>query len=173
MGVAHAFGLSKPFSTQSRPFSINALLLSMLAHKSNISSSIKQHSQSFPLDYSASLVQLFKELESVPENASLSKLESIFYRNEADVGAGFMLIQTQLQNGNTHAAAGTLEKIFHALRGADHVRYAPGLISLALLLFSKIGKEEKATSLLMDAKNYWTKQGSSVGYIHGISDNRM
>jgi hypothetical protein len=154
--------LSKPFLAQSQPFSANSLLLSSQAHKSNITAAIRKHQKLHPLDHSASLVQIFRELGGSSETAFLNKLSEIFYRDETNVAAALMLVQAHAQKGNTQMAVATLEKLFHALKNMDKVRYAPGLISLAVLLFPKVGKEEKATSLLMDAKAYWGKKENFV-----------
>ena len=152
-----AFTASKPFLAQSGPFSATALLLASQVHKS-IDGSHKIH----PLDYRASLIRIHHELEGVPESAVLNKMESIFHRDGKDVAAALLLIQIQMQKGSTHAAAVTLEKLFQALRDTGEVKYAPGLVSLAGLLFPQVGKEEKATTLLMDAKTYWSSKETSV-----------
>jgi hypothetical protein len=115
-----------------------------------------------PLDYAASLIRIHHELEGVPESAVLYKMESIFHRDEKDVAAALILIQSQMQKGIPHAAAATLEKLFHALKDPSQVKYAPGLVSLAVLLYPQVGKEEKATTLLMEAKNYWMGKDNSV-----------
>jgi hypothetical protein len=86
----------------------------------------------------------------------LTKLTTIFHRDETDVSAAMMLIQMQVQSGNMQMAAGTLEKLLHALRDMSDVKFAPGLVSLTVSLFAKVGKEEKATALLLDAKSYWS-----------------
>jgi hypothetical protein len=160
--AAQAFNSSKPFLAQSQTFSVNSLLLSSLAYKSNIATAIKKHQKLHPLNHSASLVQLFNELDGSSEAVFLNKLSEIFYRDETNVAAALMLVQAHTQKGNIQMAVATLEKLFHALKGIDEVRYAPGLISLAILLFPKVGKEEKVTSLLMDAKAYWSKKENFV-----------
>jgi signal recognition particle subunit SRP72 len=92
----------------------------------------------------------------------LKKLDANFHHDETDVGVALLLIQTQIQNSNFRMAASTLEKLFHALKDANSVKYAPGLISLAMVLFPKVGKEDKVSALLMDAKAYWRTRESSV-----------
>lgn len=171
--AAHAFGSSKPFLAQLRPFSANSLLLSSQAHKSKKIAEIKQHQKSYPLDYSASLIQLYDELNGQSETVFLNKLEAIFHRDETDISAGLMLVQAQMQKGNTQVAAATLEKLFHGLKDANEVKYAPGLVSLAVLLFPKVGKDDKATALLMDAKAYWGSQDNPVSLFHEPTDTRM
>jgi hypothetical protein len=73
-----------------------------------------------------------------------------------------MLIQTQITNGSVYLAAATLERLLHALKDTNEVKYAPGLVSLAVSLFPKVGKEEKAAALLLDAKSYWHSKGNNV-----------
>jgi signal recognition particle subunit SRP72 len=90
----------------------------------------------------------------------LNKLKTIFHRDETDVAAAMMLIQMQVQSGNNQMAAGTLEKLLHALKDMTQVKFAPGLVSLAISLFPKVGKEEKATALLLDAKSYWSSKST-------------
>jgi len=155
--AAAAFTSSKPFLVQSGPFFANSFLLASRAHKS-IDRSHKLH----PLDYAASSIRIHHELDGVLETAVLHKMESIFHRDETDVAAALLLIQTQMQNGIPHAAAATLEKLFHALKDTSEVKYAPGLVSLAVLLFPQVGKEERATTLLMEAKTYWSSKDNSV-----------
>lgn len=92
----------------------------------------------------------------------LNKLDAIFHRDETDVSAGLMLVQVQMQRGNTQIAAAILEKLVHALKDENAVKYSPGLVSLAVLLFPKVGKDDKATALLMDAKAYWSANENSV-----------
>jgi tetratricopeptide (TPR) repeat protein len=162
VAASHAFGSSKPFLAQSRPFSANSLLLSSQAHKSRKTAAVKKHQKSFPLDYSASLVQLYSELNGQSETVFFNKLDAIFRRDETDLSAGLMLVQVQMQRGNTQMASATLEKILHALKDENAVKYAPGLVSLAVLLFPKVGKDDKATALLMDAKAYWSVNENSV-----------
>jgi len=161
-----AFTLSKPFLAQSVPFFANSFLLSSRAHKS-IDVSHKLHH----LDYTASLIRIHLELEGTLETAVLDKMESIFHRDEKDVAAALMLIQSQMQKGIPHAAAVTLEKLFHALKDDSEVKYAPGLVSLAVRLFPQAGKEEKATTILTEAKAYWSGKDSSVRKMLGISAN--
>ena len=88
----------------------------------------------------------------------MNKLTTIFHQDETDVAAAVLLAQTQVQTGNIHLAAGTLEKLLHALKDKNEVKYSPGLVSLVVSLFPKVGKEEKATALLMDAKSYWSQR---------------
>ena len=116
----------------------------------------------YPLDYSVSSIQLYNELNGLSETALLKKLDVMFHRDETDVAAGLMLIQVQMQKGNTQMAAATLEKLFHALKDVNEVKYAPGLVSLAVLLFPKVGKDDKATALLMEAMAYWSNKQTLV-----------
>ena len=170
--AAHAFAASKPFLTQSQPFSANSLLLSRQAHKSEITAEIKRHQKLYPLDYSVSSIQLFNELNGLSEIALLKKLDAMFHRDETDVATGLMLIQVQMQKGNVQMAAATLENLFHALKEVNEVKYAPGLVSLAVLLFPKVEKDDKATALLMDAKSYWSSKNSLVSHCDVIADSR-
>ena len=105
---------------------------------------------------------MHQQLGGVPETAFLQKLESVFYGDEMNVAAGLLLIQTQMQKNNPSAAAMTLEKMFHALKDASEIKYAPGLISLAVRLFPQEGKGEKATTLLSEAKNHWSSRETLV-----------
>jgi hypothetical protein len=89
-------------------------------------------------------------------------MESIFHRDEKDVAAALILIQRQMQKGIPHAAAATLEKLFRALKDASEVKYAPGLVSLAVRLFPQVGKEEKANTILTEAKTYWSSKDTLV-----------
>jgi hypothetical protein len=171
--AADAFSSSKPFVAQSRPFSANSLLLSSQAHKPKSAAETKKHKELYPLDYSASLIRLYDELNGQTEAVFLKKLDTIFHQDETDVCAGLMLVQAHIQRGNFHGAAVTLEKLFHALKDSNQVKYAPGTVSLAVLLFHKVGKDDKATTLLMDAKAYWRSQGISVTRSHNITDYRM
>ena len=171
--AAHAFASSKPFLAQSQPFSANSVLLSQQAHKSKNNAEIKRHQKLYPLDYSVSSIQLYNELNGLSETAFLKKLDAMFHRDETDVAAGLMLIQVQMQKGNTQMAAATLEKLFHALKDVNEVKYAPGLVSLAVLLFPKVGKDDKATALLMEAKAYWSNKQNLVSDFEVIADSRM
>jgi signal recognition particle subunit SRP72 len=171
--AAHAFASSKPFLAQSLPFSSNSLLLSQQAHKSKNTSEIKRHRKLYPLDYFVSSTQLYNELNGLSETALLKKLDVVFHRDETDVAAGLMLIQVQMQKGNTQMAAATLEKLFHALKDVNEVKYAPGLVSVAVLLFPKVGKDDKATALLMEAMAYWNNKQTLVLHFDVIPDSRI
>ena len=171
--AARAFSSSKPFLAQSQPFSANSLLLSSQAHKSKSVAETKKHREMYPLDYSASLMRLYDELNGQTETVFLKKLDTIFHQDETDVCAGLMLIQAHIQRGNFHGAAATLEKLLHALKDSNQVKYAPGIVSLAVLLFHRVGKDDKATTLLMDGKEYWSSQRISVLQSHDITDCRM
>jgi hypothetical protein len=160
--AAQAFAKSKPFLAQSRIFSNNSLLISTQAHKS-----VKFDKK---LDYTASLIQLYNELPGRAEASFLNKLTAAFHHNEKDVGTALLLIQTQMQHGSVQLAAVTLEKLFHALKDQHDVKYTPGLVSLAGLLFPKVGKEDKATALLVEAKSYWVNKGNLV-FLHHEQTN--
>jgi len=75
---------------------------------------------------------------------------------------GLFLVQTQLEKGNIHFAVATLEKLFHALKDSLHIKFAPALVALAVVLFPRDAKEDKATALLLEAKKYWTTEGTQV-----------
>ena len=161
---------SKPFTAQSRIFSLNSLLLSSQVQKSSaVVAGAKRHRKSYPLDYTASVIRIYDELKGQPDESFLKTLTTIFHRDEADVGAALLLAQTQARKGSLLLASGTLEKLFHALKDSPDVKFAPGLVSLAVSLFVKAGKEEKATALLLDAKMYWTKKGLLVEDIPTLS----
>ena len=153
---------SKPFSAQSRPFSVNNIILANGAYKSNIPAEIKRHRQRFPLDYSVSLIRVYNDLKGDNPSVAMNKLVAIFHKDETDVAVALMLIQTQIKENNVQSAAQTLGKLFSALKEEGDVKYAPGLISLALSLFPKVGMEERAIRLLMEAKNHWTSKETSV-----------
>jgi signal recognition particle subunit SRP72 len=157
-----AFAKSKPFLAQSQIFSNNSLLLSSKAHKS-ITSNKGPH-------YAASLIQLYNELPAQSEATFLPKLTANFHHDETDVGTALLLIQSQMQNGSLQLAAVTLEKLFHALKDRNDVKYMPGLISLAVLLFPKVGREDKATALLVEAKSYWISKGDTVHLVVKIAN---
>lgn len=118
----------------------------------------------YPFDYSVSSIQLYLELDGLSETALLKKLDAVFHRDETDVAVGLMLVQVQMQKGNIQMAAATLEKLLHALKDVNEIKYSPGLVSLAVLLFPKVGKDDKATAFLMDAKTYWNSKGNLVSH---------
>ena len=160
--IAHkTISSSTPFSTQSRLFSFNSLLLSSRAHK-KIARGIKRHEGLYRLDYSPSLIRLYNELPAVEDPHFLNRLTSVYHLDETDVGVALFLIQYHLEKGNAHLATLTLEKLFHALKDDLEVKYAPGLVSLAVFLFPKDGKEDKAGVFLQEAKKFWQGQGKEV-----------
>ena len=167
----HNFSSSKPFLAQSQPFSFNNLLVSSQAHKS-VKHGIKRHLEEFPLDYSVSLVRLFDLLPDPSDTNFVDKLASEFHHDETDVGSAFLLIQAHMQTGNLAMAISTLEKCLHAVKDLN-VKYAPGFVSLALLLFQKAAKEEKASALLTAAKTYWTSQKTLVIVFRQLTDFRI
>lgn len=122
---------------------------------------IKRHQKVHTQDYSASLIRLHG-LPEQSEPSFLTKLSETFHSDESDVAIALLLIQTHASKGNIQTAATTLEKLYHALKDKSEVKYAPGLVSLAMLLFPKIGKEERATIILLEAKNYWSKKQNLV-----------
>jgi signal recognition particle subunit SRP72 len=152
---------SKPFSTQARLFSSNSLLFASQAHKS-ISAATTKHLQSHPLDYSASVIRIRNELPDSSDPAFVNRLTALYYQDEKDVGAALLLVQHHAAKGNTHLATSVLEKLSHALKDNHDVKYAPGLVSLAVLLYPKDDKDDKATSLLLEAKRHWQNKGSTV-----------
>jgi hypothetical protein len=167
--IAHnTISSSKPFSAQSRLFSFNSLYLASRAQKS-ISRGIKHHERHYTLDFSPSLIQLEATLPSSDDPTFLNKLSTLYYQNDKDVAVGLFLVQTQLEKGNIHFAVATLEKLFHALKDYPHIKFAPALVALAVVLFPRDAKEDKATALLLEAKKYWATQGTQV-YILGTKD---
>jgi hypothetical protein len=160
--ATQAFTKSKPFLAQSQIFSNNSLLLSSKAHKSITSNK--------GLHYAASLIRLYNELPAQLDATFLPRLTANFHRDDTDVGTALMLIQIQMQSGSLQLAAVTLEKLFHALKDRNDVKYLPGLISLAVLLFPKVGREDKATALLMEAKSYWISKGNTVYLVAKIAN---
>jgi Flp pilus assembly protein TadD len=92
------------------------------------------------------------------------KLAAIVHRDETDVAAALLLIQLQCQEGNTQLAAATLERLLHALKEKLDIKYAPGLVSLAAVLLPKVEREDKATSLMMEAKEYWSNKKNAVSH---------
>jgi hypothetical protein len=161
LSAQQAIASSKPFSAQSRLFSFNSLLLASQAHKS-ISSAIKKHIQSHSLDYSASLIRIHNELPASSDPAFLNRLTALYYHDEKDVAAALLLIQHHMEKGSVHLAVTVLEKLLHALKDHPDAKYAPGLVSLGVLLFPKDDKEEKATSLLLEANKHWQTKGKRV-----------
>jgi len=162
---------SKPFSAQSRLFSFNSLLLTSQVHKS-ISSAMKKHVQSHPLDYSASVVRLHNELPEPSDPAFLSKLTILYYQDEKDIAAALLLIQYHVEKGSIHFAVTILEKLLHALKDYPDIKYAPGLVSLAVLLFPKDDKDDKATSFLLEANKHWQTKGKTVNIFRISSNDR-
>ena len=160
--ASQAIASSKPFSVQSRLFTFNSLLLASQAHKPKTSSSIKKYLQSHPSDYSPSIIRVHSELPNPSDPMFISRLTSAYYHDEKDVGAALLLIQHHLGRGNVHIATTVLEKLFHALKDIPDTKYAPGLVSLAVLLYPKDDREDKATSLLLEAKRHWTSKGKMV-----------
>lgn len=156
-----SFLSSKPFAAQSRLFSINSLLISSQAYKS-VNSGIKTHQEQYPLDFSASLIGIQKHLPPVTDAGFLKKLSAVFHRDETDVAAALLLIQYQWKEGSTQLAASTLEKLLHALKEKLDIKYAPGLVGLAAVLLPKVEREDKATSLMMEAKEYWSNKKNAV-----------
>ena len=159
-----SFVSSKPFISQSRLFSANSLLISSQAHKS-VNSGIKSYQEVYPFDISASLIRLQRELPSVADPTFSKKLAALYHRDETDVAAALLLIQHQCQQGSMPSAATTLEKLLHALKEKPDVKYAPGLVALAAVLLPKVEKEDKATSLMMEAKDYWSHKRNAVYHI--------
>ena len=128
----------------------------------------------YPLDYSVSSIQLYNELNGESDAAFLNKLDAAFHRDETNLCAGFMLVQVQIQKGNIQAAVITLEKLLHALKGENDVKYVPGLVCLAVSLFRRVGKEERATALLIEAKAYWSgKENLVIPNVTNSTDTRM
>ena len=109
-----------------------------------------------------SLIRLYNDLNGTSPSAALNKLVAAFHRDETDVAVALMLIQVQIKEGNVQGAAITLGKLFSALKEDLDIKYAPGLISLALSVFPKAGMEDRAIRLLMEAKNHWTGKDISV-----------
>jgi hypothetical protein len=156
-----SFISSKPFIAQSRLFSTNSLLVSSQAYKS-VNSGIKKHQEQYPLDFSSSLIRLRNELPPVSDSMFAKKLAAVVHRDETDVAAALLLIQLQCQEGNTQLGAATLERLLHALKEKLDIKYAPGLVSLAAVLLPKVEREDKATSLMMEAKEYWSNKKNAV-----------
>jgi signal recognition particle subunit SRP72 len=159
--IAHnTLSSSNPFSTQAQLFSFNALYLASAAHKS-ISKGIKHHEAQYK-DFSPALIAVHSSLPPTDDPTFLPRLTSLYYRNERDVAVALLLVQTQLEKGNTHFAVATLEKLFHALKETPGVKFSPGLVALAMVLFPRDDKEDKATALLLEAKKYWSSQNTQV-----------
>ena len=95
-------------------------------------------------------------------STAINKLVAAFHHDETDVAVALLLMQVQIKEGNIQGAALTLGKLFSALKEELDVKYAPGLISLALSVFPKAGMEDKAIRLLMEAKHHWTAKDISV-----------
>jgi hypothetical protein len=139
------FTASKPFLAQLRPFNANMALVEASTKKA------AKKTKSNPLDCAATIARLAAELEGATD--VLAKLTSIFQRDVGSVATGLLLVQVHSQAGNRQDASAVLERLLHASKEAE-VKYAPGLVSLAILLLP----EEKSTPLLLDAKTYWDKQ---------------
>jgi hypothetical protein len=162
---------SKPFTAQSRLFSANSLLISSQAHKS-VNSGIKKHQELYPFDISASLVRLQGELPGVSDPTFSKKLATLYHRDETNVAAALLLIQCECQQGSIQSAAMILEKLLHALKEKLDLKYAPGLVALAVVLLPKVEKEDKATSFMMEAKDYWSHKRNAVPHIQDETDLR-
>jgi len=147
--AAHSFTPSKPFLAQSRPFNANMTLVESIAKKAAKKQKLD------PLDCTTATSRLYMELEGATD--VLAKLSSIFHRDESNIAVGLLLAQLHAQAGNRQEVAGVLERLIHASKDLE-VKYAPGLVSLAVSLFP----EERSTPLLQNAKTYWDKQSSSV-----------
>jgi hypothetical protein len=147
--AAPSFKASKPFLSQLRPFNANVALVE------NRTKKVAKKQKLDPLDCAAATSRLYTELEGATD--VVPKLSSIFHCDESDIVAGLLLLQLHIQAGNQQEGSAVLEKLMHASKDLE-VKYAPGLVSLAVLLFP----EEKSTPLLLDAKAYWDKQASSV-----------
>jgi hypothetical protein len=139
------FTASKPFLAQLRPFNANMALVEASTKKA------AKKTKSNPLDCAATIARLAAELEGATD--VLAKLTSIFQRDVGSVATGLLLVQVHSQAGNRQDASAVLERLLHASKEAE-VKYAPGLVSLAILLLP----EEKSTPLLLDAKTYWDTQ---------------
>jgi hypothetical protein len=113
------------------------------------------------LDFSASIIGLYDALPPESDMAFLNKLTTEFHRDETDLAATLLLIQSYIGKGNIQMASSILEKSLHAIKDLN-VKYAPGLVSLTMSIFPKVGKEDKATLLLMEAKNYWNSKKTMV-----------
>lgn len=137
---------SKPFLAQLRPFNANMALVESNTKKT-------KKTKSDPLDCAATIARLAGELEGTTD--VVAKLTSIFQRDEGNVAVGLLLVQVHSQAGSRQDASAVLERLLHASKDAE-VKYAPGLVSLAMLLLP----EQKSTPLLLDAKTYWDKQTS-------------
>jgi len=147
--AAYSFTPSKPFLAQLRPFNANMALVEGIAKKP----AKKQKLDS--LDCATAISRLYMELEGATD--VLAKLLSIFHRDESNVAVGLLLVQLHTQAGNRQDAAAILERLIHASKDLA-VKYAPGLVSLAVSLLP----EERSTLLLLHAKTYWDEQTSSV-----------
>jgi signal recognition particle subunit SRP72 len=159
-----SFISSKPFIAQSRLFSANSLLISSQVHKP-INSRIKKYQELYPFDISASLIRLYRDLPGVSDPLFSKKLAALCHRDETDVAAALLLIQHECQQGSIQSAATTLERLLHALKEKLDLKYAPGLVSLAAVLLPKVEKEDKATSLMMEAKDYWSHKRNAVHHV--------
>lgn len=95
--------------------------------------------------------------------AALKKLLPVSETRSYDVGLHLTVIQLYIQAKNFDMAIDILRKLFSHIETADStdhedVRYAPGLVALAVTLYRHLGRRKDVRTELARAASHWQKK---------------
>ena len=154
---------SKLFSYQAAAFASNSKTADLGVFKyDGLSSSTKRPSAS-AIDPEALLSATFgaaARAENETSKAATRKVASYLKQRPNDVGLALTLVQMHLLVGDTTSAVETFESVCQGLEGSpeDHLkelRYNPGLISILVGLYRRLGRQTAIKHELSKSASFW------------------
>lgn len=155
------------FSFQSEPFDSNAKTVDLQALKFNgLISSAKSNRQT-DLSHQAILASVFgaaARAENETSKAAIKKVLPDLESRPTDVGLILTLVQMYVLTGNTTSAIKLLQPLFQRFSDpkdteVEDFRYSPGLVSVLIGLYRRLGQKSSIKGELERSAAYWrTKQ---------------
>jgi signal recognition particle subunit SRP72 len=111
-----------------------------------------------PWNSSVSAIHAAASARCGTDAASLKQLTQLLEKRPDDVGLLLTVVQLHLRNDNVSAAISLLEafsKRLEEVGSYDEIRFAPGLVALAVQLYRSQGRKAAVGDLLERAAKFW------------------
>ncbi|KPI37159.1 Signal recognition particle subunit srp72 [Cyphellophora attinorum] len=157
------------FSYQAAAFASNKKTVDLAAMKYDGLSSTGQK-KSAPLLTVESLLSSIFRAAAIAENetskAAARKVDAAFKKSSSDIGLALTLTQIHLLIGDTTSAVSTIQSLLHQLESSEEAdikatRHNPGLISILVGLYRRLGRKADIKAELAKSAAYWRTQSNA------------
>lgn len=153
----------KLFSYQAAAFASNKKTADLGAMKFAGMASSKGKKNTTSVDADSLLTSVFRAAalaENDTSKAATRKVAAAFERQPSDLGLALTLVQMHLLGNNTTSAIEVLQSLFRHMDGSkdgnlEEIRYNPGLVSILIGIYQKLGRKVDAKAELAKSAAFW------------------